>query len=227
MLRPCSVGRGRGAGLRAVMSREGGVLGATPCSSVRCGFGALNSYGCLLFSRMYQSGKSVLANFVSESIEGIGSYIPTQGVRILEYEKPNLNGNSKGAGCRFELWDCSGDQKFETCWPALMKDSHGVIIIFNPELPSHLKEIEMWYSCFVQQQPLLDSQCLLVAHHKPGSAEDTENLSLAYPLNKLKLIHSNLEEDPEDVRMEFIKYFRSIVNLINESREKEEMSIIS
>ena len=49
----------------------------------------------------------------------------------------------------------------------------------------------------------------------------------AYPLNKLKLIHSNLEEDPEDVRMEFIKYFRSIVNLINESREKEEMSIIS
>ncbi|XP_050764875.1 intraflagellar transport protein 22 homolog isoform X3 [Gymnogyps californianus] len=144
-----------------------------------------------------ESGKSVLANFVSESIEGIGSYSPTQGVR------------------------------FETCWPALMKDSHGVIIIFNPELPSHLKEIETWYSCFVQQQPLLDSQCLLVAHHKPGSAGDTENLSLAYPLNKLKLIHSNLEEDPEDVRMEFIKYFRSIITLINESREREEMSIIS
>ncbi|XP_074779318.1 intraflagellar transport protein 22 homolog isoform X2 [Athene noctua] len=144
-----------------------------------------------------ESGKSVLANFVSESVEGIGSYSPTQGVR------------------------------FETCWPALMKDSHGVIIIFNPELPSHLKEIEMWYSCFVQQQPLLDSQCLLVAHHKPGSAGDTENLSLAYPLNKLKLIHSNLEEDPEDVRMEFMKYFRSIITLINESRDREEMSIIS
>uniref|UniRef100_A0A8C5JHV9 Intraflagellar transport 22 n=1 Tax=Junco hyemalis TaxID=40217 RepID=A0A8C5JHV9_JUNHY len=144
-----------------------------------------------------ESGKSVLANFVSESTEGICSYSPTQGVR------------------------------FETCWPALMKDSHGVIIIFNPELPSHLKEIEMWYSCFVQQQPLLDSQCLLVAHHKPGSAGDTENLSLAYPLNKLKLIHSNLEEDPEDVRMEFIKYFKSIINIINESREREEMSIIS
>ncbi|XP_037230966.1 intraflagellar transport protein 22 homolog [Falco biarmicus] len=174
-----------------------------------------------------ESGKSVLANFVSESIEGIGSYSPTQGVRILEYEKPNLNSNSKGVGCRFELWDCSGDQKFETCWPALMKDSHGVIIIFNPELPSHLKEIEMWYSCFVQQQPLLDSQCLLVAHHKPGSAGDTEDLPLAYPLNKLKLIHSNLEEDPEDVRMEFMKYFRSIITLLNESREREEMSIIS
>ncbi|XP_010083802.1 PREDICTED: intraflagellar transport protein 22 homolog, partial [Pterocles gutturalis] len=174
-----------------------------------------------------QSGKSVLANFVSENTKRIGSYSPTQGVRIVEYDMPNENSSSKGAGCRFELWDCSGDQKFETCWPALMKDSDGVIIIFNPELPSHLKEIEMWYSCFVQQQSLLDSQCLLVAHHKPGSAGDTENLSLAYPLNKVKLIHSNLEEDPEDVRMEFMKYFRSIITLINESREREEMSIIS
>lgn len=73
---------------------------------------------------------------------------------------------------------CTCFSRFETCWPALMKDSHGVIIIFNPDMPSHLKEIEMWYSCFVQQQPLLDSQCLLVAHHKPGSTEDTENLSL-------------------------------------------------
>ncbi|XP_054250324.1 intraflagellar transport protein 22 homolog isoform X2 [Indicator indicator] len=144
-----------------------------------------------------ESGKSVLANFVSESIEGIGSYSPTQGVR------------------------------FETCWPALTKDSHGVVIVFNPELPIHLKELEMWYSSFVQQQPLLDSQCLLVAHHKPGTAGDTENLSLAHPLDKLRLIHSNLEEDPEDVRMEFMKYFRSIISLINESREREEMSIIS
>ncbi|XP_037736691.1 intraflagellar transport protein 22 homolog isoform X3 [Chelonia mydas] len=151
----------------------------------------------ILFVGPSESGKSVLANFLSESTEGISSYVPTQGVR------------------------------FETCWPALMKDSHGVVIVFNPELPSHLKEIEMWYSCFVQQQQLLDNQCLLIAHHKPGSAGDTENLSLASPLNKLKLIHSSLEEDPEDVRIEFVKYFKSIINLLNESRDREEMSIIT
>ncbi|KAM9526118.1 intraflagellar transport protein 22 homolog isoform 3-T3 [Guaruba guarouba] len=176
------------------MERDQRAWVKTPCTALWCGFGALTSQGIFTFC---QSGKSVLANFISENTEGIGSYSPTQGLR------------------------------FETCWPALMKDSHGVIIIFNPELPSHLKEIEMWYSCFVQQQSLLDSQCLLVAHHKPGSGGDTEDLSLAYPLNRLKLIHSNLEEDPEDVRMEFIKYFKSIITLINESREREEMSIIS
>lgn len=58
---------------------------------------------------------------VSESTQSPGSAVPLCAIishrvihdfrRILEYEKPNLNGNNKGAGCRFELWDCSGDQK--------------------------------------------------------------------------------------------------------------------
>ena len=68
--------------------------------------------------------------------------------------------------------------RFESCWPALMKDSHGVVIVFNADIPSHLKEIEMWYSCFVQQQFLQDTQCLLIAHHKPGSGSEKGNLSL-------------------------------------------------
>lgn len=59
-----------------------------------------------------------------------------------------------------------------------MKDSHGVVIVFNADIPSHLKEIEMWYSCFVQQQFLQNTQCLLIAHHKPGSGSDKENPAL-------------------------------------------------
>ena len=68
--------------------------------------------------------------------------------------------------------------RFETCWPALVKDAHGVVVVFNPGLPSHVKEIEMWHSYFVQQQQLLESQCLLIAHRKPGSGGDPENLNL-------------------------------------------------
>ncbi|KAM9004916.1 intraflagellar transport protein 22 homolog isoform X2 [Sminthopsis crassicaudata] len=108
-----------------------------------------------------------------------------------------------------------------------MKDSQGVVIIFNADIPSHLKEIEMWHSCFVQQQLLQDNQCLLIAHHKPGSGVDKSSLSLAAPLNKLKLVHSNLEEEPEEIRVEFIKYLKSIVSSVSESRDREEMSIIT
>ncbi|XP_005988632.1 intraflagellar transport protein 22 homolog [Latimeria chalumnae] len=175
-----------------------------------------------------ECGKTVLANFLSDATESIGGeYSPTQGVRILEFEFPSVNGSNKSVSCEVELWDCGGDEKYETCWPAMMKDSNGVIIVFNPDLPSHLKELEAWYSSFVLQQRLQDSQCILIAHHKPGSGADKGRLPLAPPLNKLSIIHSNLEEDPEDMRKEFKQYLGSVINSLSESRDREEMSIIT
>nr|XP_033799765.1 intraflagellar transport protein 22 homolog [Geotrypetes seraphini] len=100
----------------------------------------------------------------------------------------------------------------------MMKDSHGVVIVFNPDLPSHLKEIEMWYASFVQQQQLQDNQCLLIAHHKPGFGADKSRPSLGASMTKLKLSHSSLEEDPEDVRTEFLKFLGGVITLLSESR---------
>ncbi|XP_036712227.1 intraflagellar transport protein 22 homolog [Balaenoptera musculus] len=148
----------------------------------------------ILFVGPCESGKTVWANFLTKSSD-IAKYNPTQGVRILEFENPYVTSNNKGTGYDSELWDCGGDPKFESCWPALMQNSYGVVIIFNVDIPSHLKETEMWYSCFVQQQFLQDTQCLLTAHHKQGSGSDKANPALAPPLNKLKLVHSNLKDD--------------------------------
>lgn len=175
-----------------------------------------------------ECGKTVLANFLSDTVETIGGdYSPTQGVRILEFESQTLSGSGKNVACEVELWDCAGDLRFESCWPALMKDSNGVVIVFNPDVPSHLKEAEMWHSSFISSQGLQDSQCLLMAHHKPGSAADNGRPVLSSQLSKLPLIHSNLEEDPEEVRQEFHRYLGSIVKTLSESREREEMSIIT
>lgn len=175
-----------------------------------------------------ECGKTVLANFLSDTVETIeADYSPTQGVRILEFESQNLGSGSKDSACEVELWDCAGDFKFEACWPALMKDSNGVVIVFNPDVPSHLKEVETWYSTFISSQGLVAGQCLLIAHHKPGSGADTSQPQLASQLNKLPIIHSNLEEDAEDVRQEFRRYLGNVVQTLSESREREEMSIIA
>ncbi|XP_043574808.1 intraflagellar transport protein 22 homolog isoform X6 [Chiloscyllium plagiosum] len=122
-----------------------------------------------------ESGKTVLANFLSDATEAIGGdYSPTQGVRILEYECPNVIANGKNIGCEVELWDCSGDQK---------------------------------------------------------RAVDFRNSVLqrvrAQHLNKLTLIHSNLEDDPEQVRTAFRQFLGAVVSSLSESRDKEEMSIIT
>ncbi|KAJ3595647.1 hypothetical protein NHX12_004950 [Muraenolepis orangiensis] len=174
-----------------------------------------------------ESGKTVLANFLSDTTETVGGeYSPTQGVRILEFESQN-QGSSDKSTCDVELWDCAGDFKFESCWPALMRDSNGVVIVFNPDVPSHLKETETWHSMFISSQGLQDGQCLLIAHHKPGSGDRDERLPLAAHLSRLPLIHSNLEDEPEEVRQAFHGYLGNIVTTLSESREREEMSIIT
>jgi len=52
-------------------------------------------------------------------------------------------------------------------------------------------------------------------------------LCVAPQLNKLPLIHSNLEEEPEDVRQEFHKYLGNVMRMLSEKQEREEMSIIT
>ncbi|KAJ1075496.1 hypothetical protein K5549_009640 [Capra hircus] len=141
---------------------------------------------------------------------------PCERVRILEFENPHVTSNNKGTGCEFELWDCGSDPKFES-----------LVIVFNANILSHLKEIETWYSYFFQQEFLQNTQCLVIAHHKPGFGSNKENPALAPSLNKRKLVHSNLKDDLEEIRMEFIKYLRSIINSVSESRDQEEVAIIT
>uniref|UniRef100_G1RA41 Intraflagellar transport 22 n=1 Tax=Nomascus leucogenys TaxID=61853 RepID=G1RA41_NOMLE len=146
----------------------------------------------ILFVGPCESGKTVLANFLTESSD-ITEYSPTQGVRILEFENPHVTSNNKGTSCEFELWDCGGDAKYVS-----FKESH-FIKWFKNQLP------------------------------RPGVVAHTCNSSTlgVPPLNKLKLVHSNLEDDPEEIRMEFIKYLKSIINSMSESRDREEMSIMT
>ena len=34
--------------------------------------------------------------------------------------------------------------RFENCWPAFRKDTTGVLMVFNPDVPQHTKELEKW-----------------------------------------------------------------------------------
>jgi len=62
----------------------------------------------------FQSGKTVISNVLSESTEHfMGDYRPTQGCRILEFEVADINVSGKTVKAEIELWDCSGDHKYE------------------------------------------------------------------------------------------------------------------
>ena len=64
------------------------------------------------------SGKTTLANVLSgHSSTPSANYHPTVGVRILELERtpPRANRIGGESSVQIELWDCSGDLRYEKC----------------------------------------------------------------------------------------------------------------
>lgn len=72
----------------------------------------------------------------------LDAYLPTAGVRILEFDREITHSTGKRGGARaaqlsVELWDCSGDQQYQSCWPAILSGAIGVILVYNPETANH------------------------------------------------------------------------------------------
>jgi len=125
-------------------------------------------------------GKSRLVNQIAglESEPNLEAYVPTAGVRILEFDREiahsTKRGGSRSVNLAVELWDCSGDQQYEACWPAILSGVVGVLLVFNPENPSGERDVVKWYSAFIAKLKLSDAQVLVLAHHM-----DTESFNPA------------------------------------------------
>ena len=55
-----------------------------------------------------------------------------------------------------ELWDSSGSNQYETCWPAIQRDAHGVIFVFNPDSAAQAKQLDTFHQAFIQGTSLKD-----------------------------------------------------------------------
>eukprot|EP01032_Pedospumella_encystans_P034245 gene34245-38709_t len=78
------------------------------------------------------SGKTLISNVIAGQSEKLttDTYNPTAGVRILEHEM-RLGGINEEIN--IEIWDASGDQKYEAGWRAVMAYTDGVILVYDPD----------------------------------------------------------------------------------------------
>uniref|UniRef100_A0A7S1XMT3 Uncharacterized protein n=1 Tax=Phaeomonas parva TaxID=124430 RepID=A0A7S1XMT3_9STRA len=108
-----------------------------------------------------RAGKTTIANFLTEQTQDLTprQYTPTVGCRILETERVVFN-----TPVAVQIWDVSGSQSFENCWPAIMSDADGVVLVYNPGNPAHETEIVLWHDYFVSGQGVDHSRCLVYAH---------------------------------------------------------------
>eukprot|EP00455_Lapot_gusevi_P044787 TRINITY_DN5641_c0_g1_i3.p1 TRINITY_DN5641_c0_g1~~TRINITY_DN5641_c0_g1_i3.p1 ORF type:complete len:108 (-),score=9.53 TRINITY_DN5641_c0_g1_i3:414-737(-) len=91
-----------------------------------------------------QSGKSRVANYLFDPNTAAAQYTyePTVGVRILEFERKIVPSRNQEQKVQVELWDVSGDLKYESCWPCIRKDMHGSIVLFDSISQVQEKELE-------------------------------------------------------------------------------------
>ena len=64
-----------------------------------------------------KAGKTTIANILGDLQEGPSQeYRPTIGCRIVDFERDPPPSVSQFGKLHIELWDLSGDFKYEKCW---------------------------------------------------------------------------------------------------------------
>ena len=141
---------------------------------------------CIIGSE--KSGKSTISNILyDENFKHTAVYRPTVGVRILQLDKVVRNlSEDKDELIDIELWDLSGDLKYESIWQVAMKDCDGIIIVGNFERNDENSKVENWINNFPKKMKLGPNYCLGLATHVSGVIPSTtENINvLSMPFNR-------------------------------------------
>uniref|UniRef100_A0A915D912 Intraflagellar transport protein 22 homolog n=1 Tax=Ditylenchus dipsaci TaxID=166011 RepID=A0A915D912_9BILA len=123
-----------------------------------------------------KSGKTSIANYLADSDDSISNkeYRPTQGVRIVEFESNQLELEGERVNAEVELWDCSGDRRFETCWPAIRHHSNGAIFVCNPE-EHNGSDLLIWYNEFALKTGIRPKNLMCLLHRQSTERIDGES----------------------------------------------------
>lgn len=169
------------------------------------------------------TGKTTLANLLSgHSTTPSANYHPTVGVRILEMEKtpPRANRLGTEASVQIELWDCSGDLRFEKCWSAFRKNLNGIIFVFDGE--NGFADMEIWVKNFAHRTGVPIANCVAFGHFK--NSKPRGNLKPPKGLERVAFHESSIENS-SNLQMVFDKLFGNVYSSMVEGQEKAERDI--
>lgn len=170
------------------------------------------------------SGKTTIANFLADATEIPYDHHPTQGVRILEFEVNDVEINNKHISKDIELWDCSGDRKFENCWPAMRKDVHGVILVYNAKVQDSLKELREFYDYFINGAKLEPNNCVIF-HFDANSAPSNASKVISSSFPNISHVKCNVEDGGDKLKADFRLFLSALMSKLRE--DKEEKLILS
>ncbi|KAJ3011053.1 UNVERIFIED_CONTAM: Intraflagellar transport protein 22 [Siphonaria sp. JEL0065] len=176
-----------------------------------------------------KTGKTAIANYLADLAESLNGneYHPTQGVRILEFEKHLSQSKGKDIAISVEAWDCSGDPSYITVWPAVASSAAAVVFVCTPDRKQD-KDLEAWYSMFSFLNPATQ---MCIFYNKIGlqgvNAAKLPKPKFGKVLSKIPVYHTNLLDENDTSRSDFETLLFSAYNVHNENREREEQLVLN
>eukprot|EP00759_Apiculatamorpha_spiralis_P033392 PhF_6_TR34709/c0_g1_i2/m.50508/K07935/IFT22, RABL5; intraflagellar transport protein 22 len=179
----------------------------------------------ILFVGPPKTGKTCLVNNLSGNSDHPSQDYKTCVVRVLDFDV-TVGTSRRQTKVLAEVWDVSGNPKYQACWPAIGSDAQVIVFVMNPEIRNQEKELEFWYKAFADKAKVPDQCCAVFVHHStPPTVSGPSCKPQAMPkcLAGCKVIETSLDFQSENFRLEFEKL---IEQSLQYKRDQEEQKVL-
>jgi Rab-like protein 5 len=154
------------------------------------------------------SGKTEIADILSAASKGFqGNCKPTVALSVLEFTTMIAVGGLQTT-ISVQLWDSSGDAKYQMGWPAIAKNADGVILVYNAHDKASSRALETYAKTFTQD---LNAAQVLVAANRIGAAEGKPSRpKLTRQLEEAKLVLLNVKEGLDEFTDAFATFLGNV-----------------
>jgi GTPase SAR1 family protein len=171
-----------------------------------------------------KSGKTEIADILSAATKGFqGNCKPTIGLRILEFST-QVAIASLQATLSVQLWDTSGDEKYQMTWPAIAKNCDGAIIVYNATDKVSSRAAENYAKTFAKD--LTPPQVLVVAHRIGETDGKPLRAKLPVPFDKLSPVIVNAQSGLDSFNEPFAAFLAAVQQAKTERIEAEERRLV-
>jgi len=148
-------------------------------------------------------------------------------LRIVDFERDPPPGVSNFGKIHVELWDISGDFKYEKCWAPMQKDANGIIFVYDPAQPNCEEILAQFVQQFPKAMTLQPKFCMVYLNHMNvgGPGAQLPKHTIPNSMNGLHK-HEGTAEDTQGIFGGFEKYLLKILKLIAEMQDAEENKIM-
>ena len=175
-------------------------------------------------------GKTTLVNSLSNNADHPSvEYKETCATRVLDFDLSVTGPMKRQTKVVAEVWDVSGNPKYQSCWPAIYHEAQAAVYVMNPEVRNQERELEFWHKNFAEKAKIPDVCSLVFVHHssaptKQGAECKPKSSAMPKCLQACRILETSLDFKSEDYKREFERLLESVLQL---KRQVEEDKVLA